>query len=226
MAGPVLDREPGAAARDRRRRSPRRGRRSCAAARSSRGPARTRFQGLGVEGLRYLAEARERTGLPVITEVMEPNQVDVVAEYADILQVGTRNMQNFSLLTAVGRVGPAGDAQARLRRHDRGVADVRRVHRQLRQPQRDPVRAGHPDVRDLHPQHARPDRRAAPPPPDPPAGDRRPVARHRQALAGQADGAGRRRGRRRRDHGRGPSTTRTRPCPTASSRSPWPSSRT
>jgi 3-deoxy-7-phosphoheptulonate synthase len=62
------------------------------------------FQGLGVEALRYLAEARERTGLPVITEVMEPNQVDIVAEYADILQVGTRNMQNYSLLTAVGRV--------------------------------------------------------------------------------------------------------------------------
>jgi 3-deoxy-7-phosphoheptulonate synthase len=62
------------------------------------------FQGLGVEGLRYLAEARERTGLPVITEVMEPNQVDIVAEYADILQIGTRNMQNYSLLTAVGRI--------------------------------------------------------------------------------------------------------------------------
>ncbi|MEW6224122.1 MAG: 3-deoxy-7-phosphoheptulonate synthase [Chloroflexota bacterium] len=63
------------------------------------------FQGLGVEGLRYLAEARERTGLPVITEVMEPNQVDIVAEYADILQIGTRNMQNFSLLLACGRAG-------------------------------------------------------------------------------------------------------------------------
>jgi 3-deoxy-7-phosphoheptulonate synthase len=62
------------------------------------------FQGLGVEGLRYLAEARERTGLPVITEVMEPSQVDIVAEYADILQIGTRNMQNYSLLNAVGRV--------------------------------------------------------------------------------------------------------------------------
>ena len=62
------------------------------------------FQGLGVEALRDLAEARERVGLPVITEVMEPNQVDIVAEYADILQVGTRNMQNFSLLMAVGRV--------------------------------------------------------------------------------------------------------------------------
>ena len=61
------------------------------------------FQGLGVEALRYLAEAREVTGLPVITEVMEPNQVDIVQEYADILQIGTRNMQNYSLLTAVGR---------------------------------------------------------------------------------------------------------------------------
>jgi 3-deoxy-7-phosphoheptulonate synthase len=62
------------------------------------------FQGLGVEGLRYLAEARERTGLPVVTEVMEPNQVEIVNQYADILQIGTRNMQNYSLLTAVGRV--------------------------------------------------------------------------------------------------------------------------
>ena len=58
----------------------------------------------GSEALRYLAEARERTGLPVITEVMEPNQVDIVAEYADILQIGTRNMQNYSLLRDVGRV--------------------------------------------------------------------------------------------------------------------------
>jgi 3-deoxy-7-phosphoheptulonate synthase len=62
------------------------------------------FQGLGVEALRYLAEARERTGLPVITEVMEPAQVDIVAEYADILQIGARNMQNYSLLNVVGRV--------------------------------------------------------------------------------------------------------------------------
>jgi 3-deoxy-7-phosphoheptulonate synthase len=61
------------------------------------------FQGLGVEGLRYLAEARERAGMPVITEVMDPSQVDIVAEYSDILQIGTRNMQNFSLLLACGR---------------------------------------------------------------------------------------------------------------------------
>ncbi|MFV2062055.1 MAG: 3-deoxy-7-phosphoheptulonate synthase [Chloroflexota bacterium] len=62
------------------------------------------FQGLGLEGLRYLVEARERTGLPIVTEVMEPSQVDVVAEHADILQVGARNMQNYALLMAVGRV--------------------------------------------------------------------------------------------------------------------------
>jgi 3-deoxy-7-phosphoheptulonate synthase len=62
------------------------------------------FQGLGIQGLRYLAEAREQTGLPVITEVMESNQVDIVAEYADILQIGTRNMQNYSLLRDCGRV--------------------------------------------------------------------------------------------------------------------------
>ena len=65
------------------------------------------FQGLGVEALRYLAEARDRTGLPIITEVMEANQLDIVAEYADILQIGARNMQNYSLLNAVGRMSKA-----------------------------------------------------------------------------------------------------------------------
>jgi 3-deoxy-7-phosphoheptulonate synthase len=62
------------------------------------------FQGLGVKGLEILAEARERTGLPVVTEVVDPADVAVVAEYADMLQIGTRNMQNFPLLQAVGGV--------------------------------------------------------------------------------------------------------------------------
>jgi len=61
------------------------------------------FQGLGLKGLEYLAEAREATGLPVITEVMREEQVSMVAEYADILQIGARNMQNYGLLQAVGR---------------------------------------------------------------------------------------------------------------------------
>ena len=63
------------------------------------------FQGLEEDGLKYLAEARRETGLPVITEVMEPDKVDVVAEYADILQIGARNVQNFSLLRRVGEAG-------------------------------------------------------------------------------------------------------------------------
>ena len=60
------------------------------------------FQGMGEEGLKLLAEAREETGLPVITEVMEPQLVPLVAEYADILQIGARNMQNYALLHAAG----------------------------------------------------------------------------------------------------------------------------
>ena len=62
------------------------------------------FQGLGEEGLKYLAEARDVTGLPVVTELMDTKDTELVAEYADIIQIGARNMQNFSLLKAVGCV--------------------------------------------------------------------------------------------------------------------------
>ena len=61
------------------------------------------FRGLGKEGLEILARVREETGLPVVTEVMDTRQVDLVASFADALQVGARNMQNFSLLSEVGR---------------------------------------------------------------------------------------------------------------------------
>ncbi len=60
------------------------------------------FQGLEEEGLKYLAEARERTGLPIVTEVMDPRDIDMIAKYADVLQIGARNMQNFRLLKEVG----------------------------------------------------------------------------------------------------------------------------
>ena len=63
------------------------------------------FQGLQEEGLELLAEARERTGLAVVTEVMAVEQVELVARYADVVQVGTRNMQNYPLLEAVGGCG-------------------------------------------------------------------------------------------------------------------------
>lgn len=62
------------------------------------------FQGMGEEGLKLLAEAREATGLPVISEVMDPENLDLVASYVDILQIGARNMQNFHLLKQIGRL--------------------------------------------------------------------------------------------------------------------------
>ncbi len=61
------------------------------------------FQGLGLQGLKILAKARQETGLPIVTEVLDPRDVSWVAEFADVLQIGTRNMQNFSLLKEVGR---------------------------------------------------------------------------------------------------------------------------
>jgi len=60
------------------------------------------FQGLGEEGLEYLVEARQHTGLPVVVEIMSQVQVDLMTRYVDVLQVGARNMQNFSLLRAIG----------------------------------------------------------------------------------------------------------------------------
>ena len=57
---------------------------------------------MGVKGLELLREAKEKYGLPTVTEVMSPNDVEIVAEYSDVLQIGARNMQNFALLNAVG----------------------------------------------------------------------------------------------------------------------------
>ncbi len=63
------------------------------------------FQGLGEKGLELLAEAREATGLPVVTEAMSPEQVPLVARYADVIQIGARNMQNYALLNTAGESG-------------------------------------------------------------------------------------------------------------------------
>lgn len=63
------------------------------------------FQGLGLEGLKYLARAREETGMMVVTEALDPEGADLVAEYADIIQIGARNMQNYPLLRRAGRSG-------------------------------------------------------------------------------------------------------------------------
>ncbi len=65
------------------------------------------FQGLGEEGLKLLKEASELTGMPIVTEVMNPKDLDVVLKYADVLQIGARNVQNFSLLKLVGQTDKA-----------------------------------------------------------------------------------------------------------------------
>jgi len=63
------------------------------------------FQGLGVQGLEILAEARAMTGLPIVTEVLHPGDLEAIAEFADVIQIGARNMQNFRLLQDVGATG-------------------------------------------------------------------------------------------------------------------------
>ncbi|HOJ92810.1 MAG TPA: 3-deoxy-7-phosphoheptulonate synthase [Dictyoglomaceae bacterium] len=62
------------------------------------------FQGLGIEGLKILHEAKQEFGMPIITEVMDPRDLETVVEYADIIQIGTRNMQNFTLLKEIGKL--------------------------------------------------------------------------------------------------------------------------
>ena len=91
------------------------------------------FQGLKEDGLKILAAARDETGLAVVTEVMATEDVPLVARYADVLQIGARNMQNYRLLEAVGEHGQAGAAEARAQRHARRIAAGGRVHPQRRQ---------------------------------------------------------------------------------------------
>ena len=61
------------------------------------------FQGMGIEGLELLAQAREETGLPIVTEILDPHDLDAVVQYADVLQIGARNSQNYALLKEVGK---------------------------------------------------------------------------------------------------------------------------
>ena len=91
------------------------------------------FQGLKEEGLQMLAAARDATGLAVVTEVMATEDVPLVAKYADVLQIGARNMQNYRLLEAVGELDRPVLLEARPQRHDRRVAAGGRVHPQRRQ---------------------------------------------------------------------------------------------
>ena len=74
------------------------------------------FQGLGGEGLRLLAEARAETGLPIVTELMDVRDAEDVVEVADVIQIGARNMQNYTLLTEVGRPARCCSSAASRRR--------------------------------------------------------------------------------------------------------------
>ncbi len=113
------------------------------------------FQGLGEAGLEMLVEAREATGLPVVTEVLAPEEVPLVARYADILQIGSRNMQNYPLLHAVGESQHTVLLKRGLDVHCDRAADGRRIHSLSRQPADHPVRAGHPHLRRFNPEHHR-----------------------------------------------------------------------
>ena len=110
------------------------------------------FQGLGEEGLKHLAEAREQTGLPIITEVMGSEDIGLVGEYTDIFQVGARNTE---LLAAqgVGQAEHTGVSQARDQRDCSGAADERRICPVGWQYEGHGLRARHPHLRDSDPQH-------------------------------------------------------------------------
>ena len=91
------------------------------------------FQGLGEEGLKILRDVGDRHGMPVVTEVMDPRQVELVEQWADMFQIGARNMQNFDLLKEVGQAAQTGALETGHERHGQGLAHVCRVHPRRRQ---------------------------------------------------------------------------------------------
>ena len=101
------------------------------------------FQGLGVEGLKFLRKAREETGLAIITEVMSEGDVELIAEYADIMQVGTRSMENYALLEALGQCGRPVLLKRGMTATIEECDAFRPGHRHGGQPRRNPVRAWH-----------------------------------------------------------------------------------
>ena len=153
------------------------------------------FQGLGEEGLKYMAEAREQTGLAIITEVMSTDDLELVCEYADILQIGARNAQNYSLLKALGAV----DKPVFLKRGISGTVEELLMSAEYvlerRQHERDALRARHPHLRDGYAQHLRHQRDSRAQAAVAPARRRRPGPRHGQSGLCHAGRARRRRRR-------------------------------
>ena len=166
------------------------------------------FQGLGLEGLRLLQEAKEETGLPIVTELMDVRDVEDVVEVADVIQIGARNMQNYPLLAEIGRTG----MPVLLKRGLSATLDelLMAAEYVLKEGNERVMlcERGIRTLRDRLPVHARPARRPGAAGADAPAGDRRPEPRRRPARLGPADVAGGRGRRRRRDHRRGPQRAR------------------
>ena len=125
--------------------------RCCAAAPSSRAARRTASRGSARRACSMLRAGADAHDLKLVTEVMDISQIELIDSYADIFQVGARNMQNFTLLRELGPIAQAGAAQARHLGDDRGVAAVGRVHAGRRQHEGDPLRARHPHLRDATP---------------------------------------------------------------------------
>ena len=113
------------------------------------------FQGLGEKGLKLLDKARRETGLAIITELLSEQHAELVAEYADILQIGARNAQNFQLLIAAAKTGKPVLLKRGLSMKIEEWLLAGEYVLANENPQPDVLRARHSHVRDLHPQHAR-----------------------------------------------------------------------
>ena len=157
-----------------RARSRRPARRCCAAARSSRARRRSRSRASASPALEILAEAREETGLPVVTELLDPQHADAIAEHADVIQIGARNMQNYALLEVAGKLGKPVLLKRGLSSSLDELLQAADYVLKEGNEARDALRARHPHVRDRHALHARPRRGAVAEAAHPPAGDRRP----------------------------------------------------
>ena len=140
------------------------------------------FQGLAEEGLKFLAEAREQTGLAIVTEVMSVEQVRRACEYADVLQIGARNMQNFNLLTrSARRAKPVLLKRGMSATLEEFLLAAEYIMARGNH-ERDALRARHPHVRGIRPQHAAAGDRAGAASREPPAGGRRSEPRDGQEL--------------------------------------------
>ena len=162
------------------------------------------FQGLGDEGLEIMRAVSRELGMPTFTEVLEVADIEAVAEHADAFQVGSRNMQNFRLLEALGEQDKPVLLKRGMAAKVEELSAGRRVHRLGGQRPGDPVRARHQLVRDGHAQHPGSERDPVHQAAQPPARARRSLARDGRARVRHADGPGRGGRRRRRDHRRGP----------------------